>query len=128
MITEADRTALGALSLADVGLGVYLIGAALPEHSGASGSVLHAVVGIVALLLAMPAAVAAVTGRLPAFAHQGVLVNVGALAFMAAEVVTVPADVVQGIGLGVVVAAATFATGGLYVRMFRRRPAGGDVT
>jgi hypothetical protein len=127
MISDADRTALGALSLADVGLGIYLVGAALPEHSGASGSALHATVGVVALLLAMPAAIAAVTGRLPAFADRGVLVNVGALAFMAAEVVAVADDVVRGIGLGVLVAAATAATGGLYLRLFRRRP-GGDVT
>lgn len=113
-----DRVSIGALAAADVGVGLYLIGAQY------TGTWVHAFVGVVGLLLAMPAFVAAFTGRLPEGSALGVLVNIGVMSFMTLEVAFLPADVLQRIGTVVLLAAATAATIGLYFRLFdaERRP------
>lgn len=107
-----DRVSVGALAAADVGVGLYLLGAATP------GVPVHTIVGLVALLLALPAAVTAVTGRLPGLADEGVLVNVGALVFLTLDVAFTAAPVLERVGLVVLLFAATAATAGLYVRLF----------
>lgn len=121
-IMTGDRIAVGALAAADVGIGLYLIGAVTGDTAS---SLVHAVVGVVALLLALPASVAAATGRLPAHADDGVVVNLGAFVCMALDAVLwLPGDALQRVGLAVVLGAATAATGGLYLRLFGevRRP------
>lgn len=110
----ADRVSVGALAAGDVGVGLYLIGA---QQTGSSW--VHALAGVLALLLALPAAAAAVSGRLPRAADEGVLVNVGVLLFMTLEVVFLPGHVLQRVGLSVLLAAATAATIGLWLRAFR---------
>lgn len=107
-----DRVAVGALAAADVGVGLYLIGAQ------DTGTWVHALVGVIGLLLAMPAFVAAFTGRLPAGSATGVLVNIGVLSFMTLEAVFLPGDALQRIGGAILLAAATAATMGLYFRLF----------
>jgi hypothetical protein len=113
-----DRVSVGALAAADVGAGLYLIGAQ------DTGTWVHAFVGVVGLLLAMPAFVASFTGRLPAGSAGGVLLNIGVLSFMTLEMVFLPGDVLQRIGWSVFVGAATAATIGWYFRVFdaERRP------
>ena len=102
-ITHTDRVALGALAVADLGVGIFLCAVAtLPGVP-----VLHAVVGVVALLLALPAAVAAIMGALPALADEGVVVNVGVLTFAIGEVLSLPADPWQRLGLALLLLAAT---------------------
>ena len=107
-----DRVSIGALALADVGTGLLLIAA------GQGGTLVHTVVGVVALLLALPAAATAITGRLPQLADEGVLVNVGALVFITVDMAFTPTGVLERVGLVVLLAAATSATAGLYVRLF----------
>lgn len=121
-MTAADRLSVGALAAGDVGVGLYLIGAQN------TGTWVHALAGVIALLLAMPAAVAAISGRFPPAADEGVLVNVGVFVFMTLEVAFLPADILQRIGLSVLLAAATAATIGLWARAFRVAHAtpGGD--
>lgn len=119
-----DRVGVGALAGADVGVGLYLIGAAQDE----STSWLHALVGVIGLLLAMPAFVAALTGRLPRGSAGGVLVNIGVLSFMTLEMVFLPGELLERIGWSVFVGAATAAAIGWYFRVFdaeRRPPAVG---
>lgn len=109
-----DRVALVALAVADVGVGVFLI--AVGTLPGIP--VVHTVVGVVSILLALPAAVSALTGRLPSLSDEGMLVNVGVMTFMTAEVITLPADLGQKVGLALLLAAAAMATIGLYLRLF----------
>ena len=108
-----DRVSVGALAAGDLGVGLYLIGAQN------TGTWVHALAGVVALLLALPAATAAITGRLPRLADEGVLVNVGVFVFMTLEVVFLPGDALQRVGLSVLLAAATAATVALWLRAFR---------
>jgi hypothetical membrane protein len=107
-----DRVSIGALALADVGAGLYLIGV----HD--VGTWVHAFVGIVGLVLSLPAFVAAFSGRLPHGSAAGVLVNVGVLSFMALEMAFLPGDALARIGWSVFALAATAATIGLYFRLF----------
>lgn len=109
-----DRLSVAALAAGDIGVGLYLIGAV---HAGAPW--VHALVGVIALALAIPATVAATTGRLPRAADEGVLVNVGVLLFMTLEVAFLPGQALQRVGLVVLLAAATGATIGLWARAFR---------
>lgn len=115
-ITPADRLAIGALALADVGIGTFLVGVGLLP--GLVGGWLHVLAGVVALVLSLPAAVAAISGRLPGLADEGVLVNVGLMLFTTCEVVFLPAAAAQKIGLALLLLAATGATVGLYLRLF----------
>lgn len=108
-----DRVSIGALALADVGVGLLLIAA-----GQAADTLVHVVVGLVALLLALPAAATALTGRLPRLADEGVLVNVGALVFITVDIAFTPAGALERVGLVVLLAAATAAVAGLYVRLF----------
>lgn len=113
-ITATDRVAVGALAVADVGVGVFLIGVGLLPGL----PVWHVVVGVVALLLALPAITATVMGALPRLADEGVLVNVAVMTFMTLEVAFLPAAAAQKLGLAILVLAATVATVGLYLRLF----------
>jgi hypothetical protein len=106
-----DRFAISALALADVGVGLYLVGVREP-------TLIHTFVGVLALLLAMPAAGAAATGHLVAYSDEGVLLNTGVLAFAALEVGFVwDAPALQVVGMVVLLAASTAATIALYYRM-----------
>lgn len=98
-ISGVDRAAIGALAIADVGVGVFLV-------------------GVVSLLLSLPAAVAAISGRLPGLSDEGVLVNVAVMVFVTLEVVFLPAELGQKVGLAIFVFAAATATAGLYLRLF----------
>lgn len=113
-ITPTDRLAISALALADVGVGILLVSiGVLPGIP-----VVHVVVGVVALLLALPALATSATGRLPALADEGVLVNVGVLVFTVWEVMILPGAIGQRVGLALLLIAATAATVGLYLRLF----------
>jgi hypothetical protein len=113
-ITGADRLSLTALAVGDVGVGVFLVSVGtLPGMP-----VLHTIVGVVSLLLALPAGAAAITGRLPSLADEGVLVNLAVLVFAVMEVVFLPAAMGQKIGLAIVFAAAALAAAGMYLRTF----------
>jgi hypothetical protein len=115
-LPDVERVSVGALVLADVGAGLYLIDAGVD-----AGQLAHVVVGVVALLLALPGVVVAATGRWPYVgAADGLLVNVGALVFVTLDVVLATSgDVVRAVGLGLVLTAATVATAALYVRVAR---------
>lgn len=113
-ITGADRLAILALAIADIGIGVFLVSiGSLPGIP-----VWHTVAGVVALGLALPALAAVVQGKLTAYADEGVLVNVAVMTFMTLEVVFLPAAAGQKIGLAILLLAATAATMGLYLRLF----------
>lgn len=103
-----DRVSVAALAAADVGVGLFLIAAQPP------GGFVHTLAGVIGLLLALPAAAAAMTGRLPPLSDEGVLVNVGVLTFMTVEVVFLPRPPLEVAGLVVLLAAATAATVGLW--------------
>jgi hypothetical protein len=124
-INATDRLAIAALVVADVGIGVFLIGVGLLPGL----PVVHVVVGCLALLLALPALAAVVTGRLPGMADEGVLVNVGVMLFAVLEVFFLPAALAQRTGLAILLLAAVVATAGLYLRLFGvlRLPRRGDV-
>lgn len=129
-ITATDRLATAALAVADVGIGVFLVGVGLLP--GITWGAVHVTVGLVALVLALPAIAATVSGRLPSLADEGVLVNVGLMTFTALEVAFLPAAAAQKLGLAILVLAATVATAGLYLRLFGvlrlRRPAHARMT
>lgn len=113
-IAGVDRAAIFSLAVADAGVGVFLIAVgSLP-----GSPVVHTVVGVLALLLATPAFAAAFTGRLPALADEGVLVNVAVMVFVTFEVFFLPAQLGQRLGLAILVLAATIGTVGLYLRLF----------
>lgn len=113
-IAGVDRAAIFSLAVADAGVGVFLIAVgSLPGFP-----VVHTVVGVLALLLATPAFAAAFTGRLPALADEGVLVNVAVMVFVTFEVFFLPAQLGQRLGLAILVLAATIGTVGLYLRLF----------
>jgi hypothetical protein len=118
-IGAIDRASVAALGGADVGVGLYLIGAVV-----AGATWVHAFVGVLGLLLALPAFWAAVSGRLVHGSAAGVLVNCGVLAFMTLDVAFLPGQELQRAGWVVLLAAATFATIGWYFRVFtaERRP------
>lgn len=111
-----DRLAVAALAIGDIGVGLFLIGVGrlpgIPE--------LHALVGVLALLLSLPAIAAVIQGTLPPLADEGVLVNVGVMVFISLEVLFLPADIMQKLGLAVLLFSATVATTGLYFRLFGR--------
>lgn len=109
-----DRLAIAALALANVGVGVRLVG-----HPDAGA--VHVAAGTVALLLALPAILAAGQGRLPALADTGVLINVGVMVFLVLDVALLPGPLAQRLGLALLVAAVALATGGLYLRLFGER-------
>lgn len=112
--TVPDRLSLTALAIADAGVGLFLIGVgAVPQVSS-----VHAVVGVVALVLAVPALISVIWGTLPPLADEGVLVNVGVFAFVSLQILLLPAQMQQRIGLAVLMAAVTLATVGLYLRLF----------
>ena len=116
-ITPTDRLAIAALAVADVGIGVFLVGVGTLPGIG-DGGWLHVVAGVLALLLSLPALVSSASGRLPALADEGVLVNVGLMLFATLEVVFLPAAAAQKVGLALLLLAATGATVGLYLRLF----------
>lgn len=120
MISPANRLILGALVLVDLGVGLFLIGAAERAQTP-WGPALHAGVAVVAVLLALPAAVAAVGNVLPPHADDGVLANIGALVFMAVEVSLTFRDPWRASGVGLLVLGAAVGTAGLYVALFRER-------
>ena len=113
-ITGADRVSIGALALADIGVGVLLISIGLLPGL----PVVHVVVGVIAVLLAFPAAVAALTGRLTGWADEGVLVNVAVMTFTTGEVLSLPAAMGQRLGLAILLGALTLATMAVYLRLF----------
>lgn len=113
-ISGVDRAAIAALAIADVGVGVFLVAVgSLPGFLW-----VHTLVGVVSLLLSLPAAVAAISGRLPGLSDEGVLVNVAVMVFVTLEVVFLPAELGQKVGLAIFVFAAATATAGLYLRLF----------
>jgi hypothetical protein len=108
-----DRLPIAALGLVDIGVGLYLIGVADIEPW------VHALAGVLGLLLALPAFAAAITGRLPALADEGMLVNIGVLTFMTMYVAFIPVEPLRRVGLAIVIGAATLAAIGMYLRLFR---------
>lgn len=113
-VEPVDRMSLTALAVGDVGVGIFLIAVgALPGLS-----ILHTIVGVLALLLALPAAAAALTGRLPSLADEGVLVNVAVMTFAVMQVAFLPAATWQKTGLAIVLFAAALAAIGMYLRVF----------
>lgn len=113
-VEPVDRMSLTALAVGDVGVGIFLIAVgALPGLS-----ILHTIVGVIALLLALPAAAAALTGRLPSLADEGVLVNVAVMTFALMQVALLPAATWQKTGLAIVLFAAALAAIGMYLRVF----------
>lgn len=107
-----DRVSVGALGLALAGSGVFLAGT-----PGATE--IHALVAIIAIILAMPAAVCAIQGRLLPYSDEGVLISGGCLVFVTLEVAfSSPTDNIQTVGMVILLAAATAATFGLYFRLF----------
>lgn len=113
-ITGADRVSIGALAVANVGVGIFLISVGLLPTI----PVVHVVVGVVAVLLAFPAAVATITGRLTGWADEGVLVNVAVMTFTTGEVLSLPAAMGQKVGLAILLVALTLATMAVYLRLF----------
>lgn len=113
-IPPIDRLAIAALAVADVGVGIILVSIGILPGV----PIAHVVVGVVALLLALPALATSATGRLTSLADEGVLVNVGVLVFTVGEVMILPGAIGQRIGLALLLIAATAATMGLYLRLF----------
>lgn len=112
-ILGVDRVSIGALALADLGVGLYLIG------TGEVATWINTLAGVLGILLAMPAAVAAISGRLPSLADEGVLVNIGVWVFITCYVAFLTGPPLRVLGFFILLVAATAATTGMYLRMFR---------
>lgn len=111
-IGSVDRTALGALALADIGAGIYIM-------SSHYATTLHVLVGVISILLAFPAGAAAFSGRLVRYSDEGVLVNVGVMFFTVLTLAFTPApNAGRVVGMTIVLSAAAIATIGLYFRLF----------
>lgn len=109
-----DRVAIAALSVALLGAGLFLIG--IPDRP----TVVHALVGSIGIILALPAAVTAGSGRLVPLSDEGVLVSGGVLTFMVLEVVfTYDVAPLRVVGLTLLLSAAAAGTFALYFRVRR---------
>lgn len=122
-LTVQNRVSATALAVANVGAGVYV---------GSDDAVLAAggwswVFGLVMILLALPAGIAAVLGNRSRFLDEGLFVNGIAWVFTTALFLQAHAGSLASGGLATILLAATLATFSLWLG-FSRQEAAADVT
>lgn len=120
-----SRYALVAVALCDVGVGMILIGTL---GLGEAASAVRDVVGWIMIAHAIPAAVQAIVGRLNRFGEEGLLINIGLLAFAAYQIVATgnAPRTVATLGEAVLIVSAAAATTLLWAQLsgyrLRRNP------
>jgi hypothetical protein len=119
-IGDSTRTALVSLALADVGIGLLLIGTV---GLGDIGSILRDIVGWAMIIQAVPNALQAWFGALHRAGEEMLLVNVGFMAFAAYQILATnnAPQTVATIGDAVLIISAGVATAVLWSRLARKR-------